>query len=463
MQPAPQSSTSLEPITWRANWWREAARLTRLGSPILIGQLAQTAMGVTDTLMAGHYSATDLAAIAIGQSLWLPIFIFFVGLFNATTTNVAHQFGALDKAAIRHTVTQSLWLAVIGAPLGILLLLGADTVTPLLSIEADVANITHDYLFYLACGLPPALAFLCLRAFSEGMGHTRPIMLINILALLINIPLNYAFIFGKFGAPAMGGAGCGVATALVLWLQLIVCLRIVGREPRLKEIKLFSRLSLAPKLDTLKSLLALGLPIALTFVAEVSLFSVVALIIAPLGTAVIAGHQITLSVSTITFMLPLSVGMAITIQTGQYLGAGQPQQAKFSSLVGLSIALLLATGNMLLILSLRHWIPQLYTQDQTVIAIAYGLLFFTAIYQLPDAVQIAMTSALRGYRDTRLPLVIVLVAYWLISVPLGWQLTYGSASMGAGGMWMGLVCGLSFAAVLQSWRFLSLTRIHPRH
>ena len=197
------------------------------------------------------------------------------------------------------------------------------------------------------------------------------------------------------------------------------------------------------------------MPIGLIGLAEVALFSAVALIIAPLGTNILAANQVANSISALTFMLPLSVGMAITIRVGTRLGANDMAGARFSSLVGISVAAMLACVSMLTIILGRDQISSLYTNDQTVIFGASALLIYAAVYQIPDAIQISVVSALRGYRDTHLPLLTVLVAYWVISVPLGWCLTTGVGGiepMGAKGMWIGLVCGLSCAAVLQSLR-----------
>ncbi len=432
----------------------EAYRLVKLGTPILIGQLALTGMGTVDTIMAGNYAASDLAAIAIGQSLWLPVIIFFVGLFAATTTTIAHHSGARSAAGIKSTAQQSLWLALFFAPLGIGLLVNGDVLIAMLGVDQTVSNIAQDYLLYLAFGFPAALQFFALRGFSDGQGRTRPMMLIYIFAFICNVPLNYILIFGKFGMPELGGAGCGLATSIVLWIQLFAMLLVAVRHRHLRQVTIL-RDWRPPNRHEQWQLLSLGVPIGLIGLAEVALFSAVALIIAPLGTNILAANQVANSISALTFMLPLSVGMAITIRVGTRLGANDMEGARFSSLVGISVAAMLACFSMLTIILGRDQIAGLYTNDQSVIYGASALLIYAAVYQIPDAVQISVVSALRGYRDTHLPLLTVLVAYWVISVPLGWCLTKGVGGiepMGAKGMWIGLVCGLSCAAVLQSLR-----------
>jgi MATE family multidrug resistance protein len=220
----------------------------------------------------------------------------------------------------------------------------------------------------------------------------------------------------------------------------------------------------SPNWRVIQSQINLGLPVALSIMAEVALFSGVALILAQLGATVVAGHQIALSISSVTFMLPLSLGIAITIQTGQYLGAGQLQHARYICTLGIATGALLAIVTMSVIILGRQWLTSFYTSDPAIQQIALSLLVFAAIFQLPDAIQVCAASALRGYLDTRVPMLITLFAYWVISVPLGWGLTHGIGNfkgMGAEGMWIGLVIGLSIAAALQSWRLWHTLRQKP--
>lgn len=436
------------------HWRTETPRLITLATPILIGQLAQIGMGVTDTIMAGHYSAADLAAIAIGQSIWLPVYMFFIGLSTACTTQVAHYAGALDNQGIKQSVQQMLWLLWSLFPFGIVLILNADIAFTAMGIDPAVSDITANYLAYLCFGLPAIVSYLALRSLSEGMRATRPVMLVNLAGLLVNIPLNYAFIYGEWGAAEMGAAGCGVASALVMWIQLLAVLILVSKLPQLKVVGALKQWQ-PPRWSVIVSQINLGLPVALSTMAEVALFSGVALIIAQLGAAVVAGHQIALSISSLTFMLPLSLGIAITIQSGQYLGAGQYEKARYVSRMGVKGGALIAILTMSIIILGRNAITSLYTDDPEIQKIALNLLLFAAVFQLPDAIQVCAASALRAYMDTRIPMLIMLFCYWVISVPLGWNLTHGVGSfeaMGAEGMWTGLVCGLSLAAVLNSWR-----------
>ena len=446
-----------------STWRTEASRLTKLGSPILVGQIAQTGMGTVDTIMAGNYGANDLAGIAIAQSIWLPVLIFFIGLFTATTTTIARHFGGENSEGIKSTAQQSLWLAVLCAPLTVITLLNGDLIIAQLGVEPEVSAISENYLFYLCFGLPAATLFFALRGFTDGQGTTRPIMFVSVLAFLCNIPLNYLFIFGNFGMPELGGAGCGLATSIIMWIQLVSLLVIVMKHKNLKKIPLLQSFS-KPHWVQQRQLLSLGLPTALTGLAEVSLFSAVTLIIAPLGTEVLAANQVAISISSLTYMLPLSMGIAINIRVGIRLGANDLAGARFSSLVGISMAICIAVLSLMAIILGRSHIAALYSSDPAVILGASTLLVFAAIYQIPDALQVSVMGALRAYRDTRIPLLLVLIAYWVISVPLGWCLTRGAAGfspIGAKGMWIGLACGLTCAAIMQSLRFRHVLRLTP--
>lgn len=428
--------------------------LMQLAYPILIGQIAQTGMGTVDTIMAGRYNALDLAAIAIGQSLWLPLIIFFIGIFTASATIIANLSGQENTQQIRHTFQQSCWLALIMIPLGILLLQQTTSIATLMGLEAVAIPILDQYINMLCYGLPAGILFYACRGFIEGTGYTKPIMVISVLCFLINIPLNYVFIFGKFGFPEMGGAGSGVATSICQWLMLLGALWVCINHKKIRLIQGFKNFSLIQASSQFK-ILRLGIPISFTMVAEVGMFAAIALLIAPLGTITVASHQIALSVSAITFMLPLSMGIALMIRVGHLNGAQQSKAAKQCVYDGITLGVIACLANTLFIYGLRQEIAEFYSKEAEVILIASGILIFTAMYQIVDGIQISATHALRGYHDTRVSLLIALVAYWLISAPIGYALCMGYTPLGkigVNGMWIGLVIGLTVAAIFQCWR-----------
>lgn len=430
--------------------------LLHLAWPILAAQLSMTAMNFVDTIMAGNYANTDLAAVAIGGSIWLPTSLAAQSVLFSVTAIAAQHFGAKRLAEAGKALQQGLWLALASA----MVMAGVIYVSSInlhwFGIEPELRRVTQGYLWFLCLAMPAATVYQALRAFIEASGRTRPIMVVNFLGLLANIPVNYIFIYGKFGMPELGGIGCGFATMMVFYL-MAAGLAVYLLLSDLASVA-FKKAWVWPNWLWQKQLLKLGLPISLTMFAEVSIFAAIALIIAPLGINEVAGHQVALSFTSQTFMVPLSLSMALTIHIGHLLGAGKADVAKFASKAGLVLAALLATLSSLFILGFSQTIASWYTDDATIIGIAVSLMFFAAIYQWPDALQVCAIGTLRAYKVTTAPLVIVLIAYWLITIPFGYSLgltdklaSIGSF-MGAKGLWIALVVGLSFAAVLLCWQ-----------
>ena len=439
-------------------FFAEIKQLIRLATPLLAAQLLSTATGVVDTIMSGHYHANDLAAVAIGNSLWLPLFLLISGLLIATTSMVARFHGAGDKAAIVTTTQQSIWMALLASLVASGLLINIDLVLGWLQLEPELVRITDGYLFAIAFGMPAAAIFNGLRGFTEGMGRTKPYMISSLLAFLANIPLNYALIYGVWGLPEMGGVGCGWATAMSMWMQVLVLGWFTSRSADYGGVSLYRHWQW-PQLAEIRKVFKLGFPIAIAVFAEVSIFSAIALLLAPLGALMVAGHQVALSVSHMIFMLPLSLAQAITIRVGFFLGRDQQVLANNVARTGIMGAVLLSMMTMLLILSFRETIVGWFTSDIEVQALAASLFVFMAIYQLPDHVQIAANAALRAYHDTRVPLFLILLAYWVVALPLGYTLARTDLiveAIAAKGFWLGLLAGLSITSVLLTRRLYKI-------
>jgi MATE family multidrug resistance protein len=429
----------------------------------LISQLAQVGMGVTDTVMAGRYAAIDLAGVALGTSVWVPIYVAFAGLLIANTSLVAHAIGADDSQRARRTAQQAVWMALLLCPLPLLMLYHADILLAALGNTGAAQAIADRYLDTLALAVPALAWYLCMRGVAESHGFTRPVMLTSLAALALNVPFNAAFMYGVGSIAAQGGAGCASATALLLVLQAVVLTIVVHRHPRFKRLQLFRQWS-APKLASLRRLLALGGPIALTSFAETALFSATTLLLAPLGAIVVAANHIAMNISVLFFMVPFSISIATTVRVGQHLGAGHAQQARFAALQALKLSLAAPVLAFLVLVFGGETITAWYTGDQELRRIASGLLLWAALFQFSDALQACALGALRGYRDTRTPFWLTLTAYWGIAVPVGYTLTYGGAGVvarGVSGMWIGLIVGLTLAAAALLWRLnhVSATRI----
>lgn len=438
----------------------EFKTLLALALPIIIAQLATTAMGFVDAVMAGRVGPRDLAAVALGNSIWVPVFLLMTGTLLATTPKVAQRFGAGTHSEIGPIVRQALWLALVVGLIATSMLVAAEPVLHLMKVDPELIGPCMQYLHGIASGLPAVAIYHVLRCTSDGIGRTRPAMVLGLCGLALNIPLNYIFIYGHFGVPAMGGVGCGWATAIVMW---VMALGLAGYErwaPAYRSSEIFSRFDW-PKWAVIKRLLAVGLPIGIAVFAESSIFAVIALLIGSLGATVVAGHQIALNVSSLVFMIPYSLGMAVTVRVGQALGREEPREARFAAGVGMGTALAYACLSASMMLLLREPIAAIYTADPTVIHIAAMLIVYSALFQFSDAIQVTAAGALRGYQDTRVTMILTLFAYWGIGLPVGYALgltDWLGAPRGPSGLWQGLIVGLSCAALMLSIRLTRSAR-----
>ncbi|GGC68213.1 MATE family efflux transporter [Marinobacter halophilus] len=428
--------------------------LALLGGPILIAQVAQMANGVIDTVMAGHASAEDLAAVGIGSSLWMPLFLFFMGMLGALQPIISGYNGARTTSKIMPATWQGLYIAGVGSVIMALLLTNVHPVLSMLKMDADTASITQGYLNAFAWGIPAMLLMNALRGLTDGLGHTRVIMVFSLLSTLINLPLNYIFIYGKFGLPAMGGVGCGWATSISNGTAAIALLIYLNRSRTFRQFHLLADW-VKPSWQGIRYILGIGVPIGFTIFVEASMFSVIALFLAPMGPVVVAGHQIALNVVSLLFMLPLSIGMALTLRVSFLIGARAPDTARLISRSSLILASAVALVFATLLFVFSSQIAALYTGDAEVRAVTVRLLAFAALFQIADVIQVTCISALRGYKDTRIPMFIMLFSFWVLGLPLGYVLAFTDwllPGLGAAGFWVGLTAGLTSASLLLAWR-----------
>lgn len=428
--------------------------LAVLGSPILIAQLAQMGNGVIDTVMAGHASAEDLAGVGIGSSLWMPLFLLFMGILNALQPIISGYRGAKSLNKIMPTTWQGIYIALVAAGVMILLLTNVQPVLEMLKLEPNTARITQGYLSAFAWGVPTLMLMTALRGLTDGLGRTQVIMVFSVLGMLINLPLNYIFIYGKFGLPAMGGIGCGWATSISNATAAVVLLVYLNRSKAFQHFHLLGQWQ-KPDLSAIAYILRLGIPIGFTIFVEASIFSVIALFLAPLGPVVVAGHQIALNIVSLLFMLPLSLGLALTLRVSFLIGANEPATAQLLSRSSLILAAAIAFVFASLLFVFKKPVTAFYTGDVEVQAVTMSLLMFAALFQIADAIQVTCISALRGYKDTRVPLAVMLLSFWGIGLPLGYALTFTDVfgpAMGAVGFWIGLTGGLVSASLLLATR-----------
>lgn len=448
----------------------EWKQLALLGAPILIAQLAQMANGVIDTVMAGHASAEDLAGVGIGTSLWVPTLLFFAGILGAMQPTISGHRGAEEWQKIMPTCWQGIYISLVGMVLMILFLTHLQPVLELLQLDEKTAFVADGYLKAFAWGVPALLLLTALRGLTDGLGHTQVIMFFSLLSTLLNLPLNYIFIYGfdfaVFQLPAMGGIGCGWATSISNWAATAGLLIYLNTSKIYQQFHLLANW-VAPARVEIKRLLKLGLPIGLSSFIEVSMFCMIALFLAPLGAQTVAGHQIVLNVISLIFMLPLSMCIALTLRISFLVGAQDQDEARLLARSALLLAAAIGCTNALILFLGRDWLASLYTSDIAVQKIAAQLFVLGAFFQIADVIQVTMMGVQRGYKDTKIPMIIMLVSFWGISLPLGYTLTFKdwiTAPMGAPGFWTALILGLICAATLLTVRMIKFKAAsHANH
>ena len=433
--------------------------LIGLSLPLILAQLAQSSMGVVDTLMAGRVSANDLAAVAIGSSIWFPIFLLLLGILSALTPTISQAHGGGDREAIRRVTPQGIYLGFIAGALIMLLLQQADALLPLLEVETTLIPLIEGYLSGVSWGFPAIGACFALRYSSEGLSLTRPSMLVSFFGLLVNIVANYVLVFGKFGFPALGGVGCGPATALTMWAMLFGMLVVFWRGQRYRNLQML-RFNAPWCWATQKQLLKLGLPIGTGLFIECSIFAIIALLLSRFGAQAVAAHQIALNFASMIFMIPLSISTAISVRVGYNIGLQRRQQTLRAARTGILSTLGISLVSCTVMALFAHQCVAIYSHDPQLLDAAAALLLFAAIFQIPDAIQVSCAGALRGCKDTKVPMLIQTAAYWGIGLPIGCYLGLG-LEWGARGFWIGLICGLSSAAVMLLWRLTHILRRAP--
>ncbi len=447
----------------------EAGLLIRLTLPLLLAQLSQTAMGFVDTVMAGRYASVDLAAVAVGSSIFFPVFLFLLGLQSAVTPLVAQANGRGDAATVRRSIRLGM---VVGCTAGVALTgpLGHAAVHGVDGVSAEVIPITGRYLFAISWGLPLGGVFFALKGGGDGLARPRLSMIAGLVGLVVNIAANYVLIHGKLGLPELGGVGCGWASTLSL-LAMLLCLAGLLARSRLKAGtgRLFAPPGSAAagiSGPSTQGYLRWGCRWAWPCSSNVRS--------SPSSPCSSPGWgqrwwRPTRSPSTSTsllYMLPYSLATALTVRTGFAIGRQRVRRLARIVRTGLGLALAGSTLTCLCIVVFREQIAALYTSEPAVRALAASLLVYAAFFQPVDALQVNCSGILRGCRDTRVPLVFMLVAYWGIGLPLGYGLGmagWGGMAPGPQGFWIGLIVALAAAAALLGGRVrVTLRRLEER-
>ncbi len=418
----------------------DVRRIAGLAWPVLIGQLAIIAFGVIDTAMVGRYSAVDLAALGLGSSIYVSVYIGLTGILSALQPIAGQLYGARRFQEIGEEVRQAMWLATMLAVPGFLLLHFPNLLLRLAHTPPELHDRTVDYLRILSYGLPASLVFRIYNALTNAAGKPRLAMILQIGALALKFPLNVWFIFGGLGVPALGGPGCGLASTLINWALALIGFTLLAKLDVFAPLGIFARFC-SPDWERQKALLKLGLPMGLSYLIEVTSYTFMALFIAQFGTTTLAGHQIAGNIGAVLYMTPLSIGIAASTLVARSLGAGRPDEARLLARHGVSFAAMTAIGYACVVLLLRPRIIGAYTPNPAVMAAALPLVTIVAFYHCVDAIQVTTAFVLRAYKVAVVPTVIYAVALWGVGVGGGYLLGFDvggwvpAALTGARGFW----------------------------
>ncbi|SEN84001.1 multidrug resistance protein, MATE family [Loktanella fryxellensis] len=433
-----------------------------LGVPLMLSNLAQFMIHVTDTLMLGWYDVTALAAATLASSLYFVMFILGAGFAQAVTPLVAAAAERGDVTTARRATRMAVWLSVIYGAVISLPFFVAEPILLAIGQTPAVASAGADYLWIVILGLIPALIVMVLKAFLVALEMTRMILWSTIAAAVLNVGLNYVLIFGNFGAPELGIQGAAIASVTVQVLTVIVVLAYILR--RLPQYQLL-RNPWRPDPSVMARVFTLGLPIGLTSLAEGGLFTASAIMMGWIGEIPLAAHGIALQLASLTFMVHIALSQAATVRAGRAVGrrdevglrrGGVAATAMSGVFVAITIVVFLAFPEPLIAL----FIDADAAARTEIMLIGTQLLALAALFQLVDAAQVMALGLLRGVQDTAVPMVIAAISYWVIAVPVSYVLAF-PLGWGPQGLWLGLVVGLFFAAVALQLRFWNGRRRNP--
>jgi multidrug resistance protein, MATE family len=432
-----------------------------LGLPLIGSHLAQMALHVTDTVMVGWYGVVPLAAVVLGASSFFIVYVVGSGFAKAVMPMVAAALGRGDETQVRRDTRMGLWLSIAFGIVVLPVFWWSEPILLALGQDPDVSAIAQDYMRIVGFGMVPALMVTVLQSYLSALHRTQVVLWVTLLAVGLNIGVNWTLIFGNWGFPELGAKGAAVATVSTQILSLVVLAIYAWALPELRRFRLFQRFW-RPDWPAMRQVWRLGVPIGLTGLAEGGLFQASALMMGWIGTVELAAHGIALEVAALTFMLHVGLSSAATIRIARFEGQGDRAALRLAAKVAVVSSFAVAILSVVLFLAVPEEIVALFVdlaKPESAAIVAYGsvLVMLAALFQLADGMQVMALGLLRGVQDTRVPMVLAVVSYWLIGIPCSYVLAF-PLGFGGVGLWLGLVVGLACAAASLMWRFWRLVR-----
>jgi len=424
--------------------------------PVLIYQVISYSSGMIGTFMAGHYSPTDLAGVSMGVNIWNPVMYTLNAIVLAIIPIVSHLIGKKREEEIPVMVRQFLYIAVL---ISIILVIALNTlaapIVDSLGMDAKIATITKNYLYYESFGVLSIFLYVVLRSFMDSLGLTRLSMIMMIISVPVNVTLAYGFIFGKFGMPELGGAGNAIAVSLTYTMLFFIALFLTLKHPKINKYQIFKKEGI--RFKYWGEIFKLGIPIAIATALETVVFSTLSLMVSRFDTTIIASHQAALNFSGFLYSLPISVANTATIIVAYHVGAKNYKLAK--SYTALSVALGVISSGVagLIVLLFDTQIPYLYSTDSGVIDLTAHLLIFAIGFALCDSFASALAGVLRGYKKVVPICLAMFVGYYIVGIPVAYYLVF-TKGVGIDGLWIGWIIGLAVYALGVLGYYLNLSR-----
>ena len=449
-------------VPTRALWIAEARTMLSLAWPLVLSQLAQVAFQTTDVIMLGWVGPDQLAGMSLATALMHPLLVGGFGLVSAAAPMVSQALGAGELKSVRRTVRQGLWVALLVSALIVPVLVLSEHIFPLLAQPPEAAHLAALYLDFAAFSTIPALSYMVFRLFISAKGNTKAVLAITVFALVLNGVLNYLLIFGAFGFPELGIVGAAIATTASNTLMLLLGAAYAVLHPKFRRHYVLVRF-FKPDWPRFFEFFHIGLPIGLTQIAEVSLFGFAVFMMGWIGTEAVAAHAIAIQCASIAFMVPLGLAQAATIRVGLAQGARDPDRVGRAGWSALAVTLLFMSITFALFIFAPRLLASLFLdatrpENQATIALAVSYLTVAGLFQLFDGTQVAMASALRGLSDTRVPMVVALLGYWVVGLSIAYVFAFVLGWQGIG-VWTGLAAGLAFVAVVLLIRWSNRERL----